>query len=168
MNVLITHIIKQLIEIQKGSPWIGSSYHSKLNKIEDLLVFKSPIENLHSIAEIISHLTLWRNEAILKIKTGKGSKTDDCEENWLTNEKLKTKGWTKIKLEYDNSLSELIDLLKKKEDGFLNEKYYDTDFKGIYEYSFLINGMLHHDIYHLGQLGIIIKYLKDKAIANKL
>ncbi|MFK7750674.1 MAG: DinB family protein [Kordia sp.] len=158
---IINHIIEQLTEIQDGKIWIGSSYHSKLSKVDESLVFTRPIEGLHSIAEIISHLTLWRNEAILKIKTGKGSKTDDCEENWLTNEKLKPKGWTKIKSEYDNSLTELISLLKEKEDTFLDEEYYDTDFKGNYPYNFVIKGMLHHDIYHLGQLGIIIKYLKE-------
>ncbi len=160
MNTLINHIIKQLIEIQHGKIWIGSSYESKLNSIDDELVFVRPIKDLHSIAEIFSHLTLWRNEALLKIKTGKGSKTDDCEENWLTNEKLRIKGWTNIKSEFDNSLTQLISLLEEKDDTFLDKEYYDTDFKGNYKYSFLINGMLHHDIYHLGQLGIIIKYLK--------
>ncbi|MEB3345136.1 DinB family protein [Aquimarina gracilis] len=161
MNILINNIIEQLVEIQNGKIWIGSSYDSKLNGIDDNLVFVRPIKNLHSIAEIISHLTLWRNEAILKIKTGKGSKTDDCEENWLTNEKLKAKGWDKIKSEYDNTLTELITLLKRKDDSFLKKEYYDTDFKGNYEYRFLLNGMLHHDIYHLGQLGIITKYLNQ-------
>ena len=97
----------------------------------------------------------------MKIQTGKGSKTDDCEENWLTNDKLEILGWDNIKSAYDKTLSELIDLLKSKDDEFLNEQYYDTDFKDNYEYSFVINGMLHHDIYHLGQLGIIIKYLKE-------
>ena len=166
MKTLINNIIEQLLEIQNGKIWIGSSYDSKLSRINNNLVFTRPIANLHSIAEIISHLTLWRNEAILKIKTGEGSKTDDCEENWLTNETLKTKGWARIKSEYDHSLTELIDLLKEKEDTFLNETYYDTDFKGTYEYRFLLNGMLHHDIYHLGQLGIIIKYL-IKTTADK-
>ncbi|WP_298515614.1 DinB family protein [uncultured Kordia sp.] len=157
---IIDEIIAQLNEIQQGKIWIGSSYQSKLSTIDDSLVFTRPMENLHSIAEIISHLTLWRKEAILKIKTGTGSKTDDCEENWLPNEKLKLKGWLSIKSEYDDTLTELIYLLKEKEDAFLQEEYYDTDFKGKYPYRFLINGMLHHDIYHLGQLGIIIKYLK--------
>ena len=50
---------------------------------------------------------------------------------------------------------------KSKDDEFLNEQYYDTDFKDNYEYRFVINGMPHHEIYHLGQLGIIIKYLKE-------
>ncbi len=161
MRYLIQHIIKQYKEIQNGKLWIGSTFTSKLNQVDENMVFKRPITGLHSIAEIISHLTLWRKETILKIQTGKGSKTDDCEENWLSNEKLEPLGWQYIKSEYDKTLIELIHLLQSKEDGFLNEEYYDTDFKGNYTYSFVINGMLHHDIYHLGQLGIIIKYLKE-------
>lgn len=160
MNIIITHLVLQLQDIQKGKLWMGDSYLCKLNKINDSLVFDRPLPELHSIAEIYSHVTLWRKEAILKIKTGTGSKTDDCEENWLPLDKLKAKGWETIKDEYDSSLKELIQLLQQKEDSFLDELYYDTDFKGDYPYSFLINGMLHHDIYHLGQLGIIIKYLK--------
>lgn len=160
MNTIIKHIIQQYQEIQQGKPWIGSTYTSKLNRVDENDFFIRPFEDLHSIAEIISHLTLWRKETILKIQTGKGSKTDDCEENWLSNDKLKSLGWQYIKSEYDNTLSDLIDLLQSKDDTFLDENYYDTDFKGDYPYSFIINGMLHHDLYHLGQIGIIIKYLK--------
>ncbi len=160
MRYLIENIIQQLEEIQNGKLWIGSNFDSKLNQVDENSAFLRPIENLHSVAEIISHLTLWRKETILKIQTEKGSKTDNCEENWLANDKLKILGWDSIKSEYDKTLSELIDLLKSKDDEFLDEQYYDTDFKDNYKYRFVINGMLHHDIYHLGQLGIIIKYLK--------
>ncbi|WP_299685560.1 DinB family protein [uncultured Dokdonia sp.] len=161
MNQVIQHIIQQYKEVQHGKLWIGSTFTSKLNQVDTSMVFKRPITGLHSIAEIISHLTLWRKETILKIQTGTGSKTDDCEENWLPNDQLAKKGWLHIKSEYDNTLSELIDLLASKDDDFLNTTYYDTDFKDTYEYRFVINGMLHHDLYHLGQLGIIIKYLKE-------
>ncbi len=152
-------MIEELNDIQNGKIWIGSSFEKKLHAIDENLVFIRPIEHMHSIAEIISHLTLWRKEAILKIETGTGSKTDDCEENWLPNSRLEKKGWTTIKLEYDNILTELIALLKEKNDLFLKKEYYDTDFKGNYTYRFLLSGMLHHDIYHLGQIGYIIKYL---------
>ena len=160
MNTLIQHLITELTDIQQGKNWIGSSYAKKLQDIDPDQVFVRPIEGLHSIAEIISHLTLWRQEAVLKIQTGTGSKTDDCEENWLNNEQLKPKGWVAIKSAYDDSLTELIGLLKDKDDEFLTQEYYDTDFKGQYTYQWLLTGMLHHDIYHLGQLGIIIKFLK--------
>ena len=160
MRTLIEYVIQQYQDVQNGKLWIGSTFDSKLNQVDEKLVFTRPIKGMHSIAEIISHLTLWRKETILKIQTGQGSKTDDCEENWLDNNKLRLLGWEHIKSEYARTLTELIDLLKSKNDDFLSQQYFDTDFKGYYEYSFVINGMLHHDIYHLGQLGIIIKYLK--------
>ncbi|NDV43392.1 DinB family protein [Flagellimonas sediminis] len=162
MNPLIQYTIAQFEEIQDGYPWVGNSFASKLADVDADLVFKRPLEGLHSIAETISHLTFWRKEALLKIKTGQGSKTDDCPENWLPNDILKQKGWEQIQKEYDDTLKELITLLKNKEDAFLSQTYYDIDFKGDYTYSFLVNGMLHHDVYHLGQLGLIIKFLKEK------
>lgn len=163
MKTVLKHCIAQLEEIQEGKPWIGSSYTSKLKNIHEQWLFVRPMEGMHSIAEIFSHCTLWRKEAILKINTGKGSKTDDCEENWLSNTQLKAMGWATINMEYKTSLAKLIEVLEQKEDKFLDETYYDTDFKDTYPYRFLINGMLHHDIYHLGQLGIILKYLKKHS-----
>lgn len=159
MNSVINHIIGQLTEIQNGKPWIGSTYESKLKEIDADFAFVKPHEDLHSIAEILSHLTFWREEALLKIKTGTGSKTDECEENWLPLETLRAKGWTRIKSEHEQSLSELLELLRDKDDDFLDQDYYDTDFKGRFNYGFLINGMLHHDLYHLGQLGTTIRHL---------
>ncbi len=166
MNYLLPYIIQQYKDVQNGTLWIGSTIGSKLNQIDEQMVFTRPLESLHSIAEIISHLTLWRKETILKIQTGKGSKTDDCAENWLPNDQLEPKGWHRIKSEYDDTLIALIALLDSKDDAFLEEKYYDTDFKGHYPYRFIIDGMLHHDLYHLGQLGIIIKHLTMHGDAN--
>ncbi len=159
MNNAISNIITQLEEIHSGKPWIGGTFERKLNQVDGAEYFKRPIEGLHSIAEIINHLTLWRCEAILKIETGQGSKTDDCEENWLSNDKLEAIGWENLKSTYDKSLEDLIELLKSKNDDFLDELYYDTDFKGEYTYGWLLNGMTQHDAYHLGQIGIIVKYL---------
>ncbi len=162
MRILIQEIVNQLLAIQEAKTWIGENFSKKLDMVDETEVFTRPLPDLHSIAEIISHLTTWRKETILKIKTGKGSLTDDSEENWLTNDILIKLGWNNILQQYRNSLLELLSLLEKKEDSFLVEKYYDTDFKGMYEYRFVLNGMLHHDIYHLGQLGIIIKFLNAK------
>lgn len=164
MKVVLEYIITQLLSTQEGKVWVGSTYESKLKNINEQNAFIKPLSDLHSIAEIISHLATWQKETILKVQTGKASLTDDSEENWYPNEKLKEKTWASILNEYKASLAELIELLKTKEDSFLNEQYYDTDFKGNFPYSFVINGMLHHNIYHLGQIGIIIKYLKKSNL----
>lgn len=163
--MVIEHIIQQLLDNQNGKVWIGSNYERKLGDINEDNAFIRPLPDLRSVAEIISHLTTWQKETILKIETGKGRLTDDCEENWYPNEKLKQKTWAKIWHEYQTSLTKLIEILKTKEDNFLNKLYYDTDFQGNYPYSFVINGMLYHNIYHLGQLGVIVKYLKKMGLS---
>lgn len=160
-RAVIQSIVDQLKDVQSGKLWMGGNYERKLAQVDEVSAFKRPIKDLHSVAEIISHLTLWRKETLLKVKTGEGSKTDECEENWLDNDALQRVGWQSLLQEYQNTLTELIELLATKDDRFLEEKYYGTDFKGDYPYSFVLQGMLHHDIYHLGQLGLIIKFLKN-------
>ena len=122
--------------------------------------FFDQVKGMNSIAELISHLTTWRYETILKIKTGKGSITDNDPSNWKTIQLLKKQGKEEILLKHNESLLELIKLLKKENDIFLGKLYYDTDFENNYPYSFLIQGMLHHDIYHLGQIRLSIKCLR--------
>lgn len=87
---------------------------------------------------------------------------DSCPQNWPTNQELREIGWSQLVWEYQESLNDIIELLRNKNDAFLEEQYEDQDYKGLYNYSFLINGLLHHDIYHLGQLGIVIKLIKEK------
>ena len=58
MKKVIENIIGQFEEIQQGKPWIGSTYQKKLNQVNEDEYFIRPIPDLHSVSEIISHLTL--------------------------------------------------------------------------------------------------------------
>jgi hypothetical protein len=165
-TAVINHIIQQLQEVHNGKLWMGDTFQQKIKSVTSDEAFMRPLPNLHSVAELIAHLTAWRKDAILKIKDGKGQLFDSDPSNWMPNLELKEIGWSQLIQEYEGSLNAIIDLLQSKNDGFLEEQYQDQDYKGYYEYSFLINGLLHHDLYHLGQLGIIIKIIKEKDRAN--
>ena len=160
MNTLLANYISQLKNVQEGKLWMGENYSQKLATLDVQDAFRRPLPELHSPAEMISHLTVWREEALLKLKYGRGSLTDERPENWKSNEDLKPLHWEELKHSYDKSLQDLVDILETKDDTFLDDSYYDPDFKGQFSYRFLIEGMLHHDIYHLGQLGIILKLLR--------
>lgn len=155
----LNHILCQLKDVQNGKLWMGKNFSSRLERITDKEAFIRPVENMHAIAELLSHLTAWRKDAVMKIRTGDGQLTEDQKENWLPLEELVARGWSSIKSDYEQSLVDLLESLESKDDGFLDGTYYDKDYKGDYTYRFLLNGLLHHDIYHLGQLGITIKYL---------
>ncbi|MGS2741062.1 DinB family protein [Sinomicrobium sp. M5D2P17] len=141
---------------------MGDNFEKKINSITEQQAFTKPSLTLHSVAELVAHLTAWSDDLILKIRNGTGQLLDDDEQNWPDNDKLKKQGWKEIMQKYQDSLAQVIVLLKEKDDSFLNEKYYDQDFKAEYDYSFAVNGMLQHNIYHLGQIGIIIKLIKEK------
>ncbi len=161
LNPLISSLINQLQEIQSGNPWLGVNFEKKIKLLNEEGFFLKPNET-HSVAEILSHLTVWRKDIIIKITTGQGSITDCDPSNWPNNEALKKLGWKNIIAEYKSTLATIIDLLKDKNDEFLNERYFDIDFKGSYSYSFALYGLLHHDIYHLGQIGILISMMEKK------
>lgn len=161
MNKQINSISRQLREVHYGVIWAGSSYSKKLSAITENQVFIRPLPSFHSIAEILAHIISWRKDAIIKLKTGKGELTDAHPEVWRSNEELKAIGWEKIREEDNSTLEELLELLSEKDDSFLDDLYYDPEFAGNYPYSFVLEGMLHHDIYHLGQIGLVIKLLKE-------
>ncbi len=162
-NRIIDHVIEQLQEVQNGKLWMGDTFRKKLDSITAEQAFTRPLPNLHSVAELLAHLTAWKKDAILKVKNGIGVLKADEEGNWPGHKTLKEIGWKNLIAEYESSHLELINLLGEKDDSFLQESYEDQDFKSTFNYSFVIDGILHHDLYHLGQMGIVIKLIKEKA-----
>lgn len=157
MKVLIENLIEQFTDVRRGKLWMGENYETKLSRLKGDLPFTRPEPGLHCAAEIVAHLTAWRRDALLKIETGKGRLRDHNVENWPSVAQLREIGWAQLLREFDQSLEAVLDLLRQRDDAFLTETYYDQDYGGDYPYSYLIQGLLHHDIYHLGQLGIILK-----------
>lgn len=158
---IIEHILQQLLELQSGKLWMGNNFETKINSINEKQALAKPSPTIHSVAELVAHLTAWSDDLILKIKDGEGQLRDDDNRNWPDNNDLKKLGWDKICQNYRDSLNQVIALLKEKDDFFLSEKYYDQDFEAEFDYSYAINGVLQHNIYHLGQMGIIIKLVKE-------
>lgn len=156
-NKLIQNIISQLLDIQERENWLDENFKKKIEGIREDKVFERPLPELHSIAELISHVLVWRVESIRKIKDMGANLTMDSPDNWRTNEQLKEVGWLNLKNEFYQSTYMLIEILEDKDDTFLKKKYRDG-----YSFKYLIEGLIHHDLYHLGQLGITVKYLNLK------
>ena len=161
-KILINEFIEQWRKVQEGRLWMGNHFQQKLEMISEDMAFTRPLPSLHSPAEIVAHLLAWRLDAIEKIKSGRGHLMEEHEANWPTNEELRKKTWKQLVNQYHASQNEIMFLLRDKNDDFLEETYEDQDFAGRFSYSFMLNGLLQHDVYHLGQLGIIIKLLEEQ------
>lgn len=164
MNTKIIDIISQFNAIYEGELWIGTNLKDKISGITENTAFIRPIPQIHSIAEIIAHLTIWNQDIAYKIKNKRGNLLSNCPKNWRSNKALLKIGWLQLITDYEQSILEIVVLLGSKNDTFLKESYDDIDFKREKTFQFALEGLLHHTIYHLGQIGISIKLL----ISNEL
>lgn len=156
-NTLIANITQQLQDIQDGENWLDENFKKKIEPISEKQAFTRPIPQMHSVAELISHLIEWRKESIRKLKGGKAKLSVESSENWRSNKELRKVGWNKLKSEFYKSQQELIQLIADKPDDYLDKEY-----RNQYKFRYLIDGLVHHDLYHLGQIGITIKFLNLK------
>jgi len=152
-RILIDDLIEQFHEIYNGAPWLDETIYKKLERVDETTAFERPLPNLHSVGEIMSHLVVWRNEITNRLNGQERKLLVTSPENWLSNKDLKIAGWKKLHQSFMQSQDQILDLLKRKDDSFLDEPYADRNFK------YLVEGLIHHDIYHLGQIGIVIKLL---------
>ncbi|WPR76831.1 DinB family protein [Algoriphagus sp. NG3] len=136
-------------------PWLGVNFVDKLAQIspEEAVYKFSP--NTNSIWEILNHLISWREIVLEGIHRNTYSVPDhnfflpikdSSEEEWnLTLDRLRAsqESW----LEYFSSLDE----------GILDNKFGDQT----YTYYELVLGVLHHDIYHLGQIALLARIVSE-------
>ena len=156
-QVLIKNIIRQLHEIQEGSLWFDQCIKDKIDTLSDAEAFARPIPQVHSVAEHISHMLEWRKECLLRFK---GQRTDlmNSADDWKDDIELKKMGWVNLKTLFYESTITLINALQNQNDTYLETMFADTD----YNFHYIIEGIIQHDIYHLGQIGITIKLLNQK------
>jgi uncharacterized damage-inducible protein DinB len=154
-NTLIENYICQLIAINDGSPWIDENFKKKIEGLSEEDAFMKPLPEVHSVAELISHLLQWRIAALKAFAGNRYESIFELPANWKNNEQLRQMGWAKLRDEFYKSHQEIIGLLEKQNDNWLENIYADG-----YNLNYLLAGMLHHDLYHLGQIGITVKLLK--------
>ena len=154
-DILVKDILRQLRELQEGSLWFDQSLKDKLSGLTEEEAFSRPLPDIHSVAEHVSHILEWRKEALRRFEM-KSTDLMNSPDDWKDNATLRNMGWDRLKeLLYEST--ELLDqVLQGKDDTYLTTRFQGTD----YNFHYIIEGILQHDLYHLGQIGITLKLLR--------
>lgn len=155
----IDALANQFESIYRGEPWLDETFAKKLGSLSETQAFARPLPMLHSVAEIISHLLVWRNEVIHRLQGNPAQLSVNHPANWKDSEELKTEGWEILQQQFDDSQERLLTLLRENDDSFLEQEYKQSTATDPYRY--YLEGLLHHDCYHPGQVGLIIKMLSE-------
>ena len=144
MKKQIQLILNELHVSFEGKPWFGGSLLNKLNLIDYRLV-NNTFLNSNSIAMLVNHMIQWRDFAIKKLQ---GNEPYDIPLNsdmdWPQISVTTLKEWNNLLDKLKHSQAELIQLIKEKDDVYLNEICLGK----AYTNHFLLMGVIQHDIYH--------------------
>ncbi len=161
-NTLIKNIVSQFRDIQEQELRLDENFRKKIDRLPEKLAFERPIPELHSVAELISHILVWRRDCIAKLQGRDSTLTMEGPENWLTNEVLRVRGWETLTSEFYQSQKDIIELIENETDAYLEQEYTDG-----FRFKHLLEGLIHHDLYHLGQIGIVIKLLTKNVMQRR-
>ena len=155
MNKEVQSIIRNLQNTLSGQPWFGRALYPILEEVDISKVYIKPNNSEHSLIELLYHMMTWVDFTLKRIQ-----KDDDMD--LAVFEKMdwrvinpKTHSWKKGLAELKAIHKKIVTLLEKKDDSFLKEK---VDYRK-YNFRFLLNGLIQHNIYHLGQVAYVKKLL---------
>jgi len=156
-NTTIHNLTRQLSDTMDGEPWIDETYSKKITTLTEEQAYTRPHPDVHSVAELVSHVLVWRYSVLSILKGSTRTITMDSPDNWKDNDTLRKEGWTELKEELYKSQQDIIAFLEQQDDDYLQK----LDKEG-HSYLYYAEGLIHHDMYHLGQIGLVIKMLSPR------
>jgi len=153
----ISHYIEQLKDAYDGEPWFGRNAKQLLSEIGEDKAFVRPNDQ-HSLLELVWHMATWREFTINCIQPSQGLNLKHFEElDWRQLDHNNRALWKEGLQKLHDTQQQLISILQQQDDTILEENVRERN----YNYRKLINGVIQHDIYHLGQIAYIMKMQKN-------
>ena len=156
MNKEVLSIAKSFEDTLGKQPWFGRAVYEILGEVDEEKANTKPNGTEHSMIDLLWHMNTWAEFTLgsLENRTVEEMKTIEAND-WRTIDP-KTHTWQKGVEQLKASHNKIIELLKQKEDdNFLG----DIVPLRKYNFRFLLNGLIQHNIYHLGQVAYLKKML---------
>ena len=155
MNKELQSIIRSLDNTLDGSPWYGRPVYQILGEVESSVAYEKTSPASHSLIDLLYHMLTWAEFTLKRIEK-------DQINDLAAFEKLDWRQIDPMLHDWDEGLAalvathqQIIAILQTKTDDFLEEK---VDYRE-YNFRFLLNGLIQHNIYHLGQVALLKKIL---------
>jgi uncharacterized damage-inducible protein DinB len=142
-----------LLQAMNGEAWHGPAVFELLKDIPAEKATSHPIEDVHSIWELVEHMTTWQ-KVITKRMEGEDYEPSD-EENFPDENADLSDSWEKAIEE----LYRTYQLLREKLIQFPDEKLEEIVPGKHYTHYIQLHGLIQHNLYHAGQIAILKKLI---------
>jgi len=160
MKTTLSSYIRQLRNNYNGSPWYGDSLLQKLENVSEAEAFAVPTPGAHSPAQQVAHILVWRRLLLERLKGNNDFQIQvNSAKDWSPAELLRQKSWSGLLAELSANQSELLRLLEAETDELLKRPLPD----GQHAFELLLEGVVAHDVYHTGQIGLTLALLRSMS-----
>lgn len=154
----IARLIDELEREHQGDPWHGSPLRDLLRGVTCEVAAAHPIRNVHSVWEIVLHMTAWKNEVRRRL-SGAPAGTPQ-EGDWPDVPAPTPEAWTAALDGLEHAHRSLVDAIRQLPEDRLYQPTNDPRDRetgaGVTHYV-LLHGIVQHDVYHAGQIAIVRK-----------
>ena len=156
MIMIFSELKKQLNDHYDGKPWYGPNLKDSLESLNNAQITKKV--GRHSIKELVAHMINWRQFAIEKLTQNKEFDIKiNSDQDWVPEELLREISWANLLEILQITQQNLIKAIDKIDNEFLHQIIPGRE----YDFQHLLFGIIQHDIYHLGQINLIKRYLSN-------
>jgi uncharacterized damage-inducible protein DinB len=150
-------------QTQAGKPWYGPAITQVVEGLTVQQAAARPIPGAHSIWEIVLHMTGWVREVRRRLDQGHPRMPDDGD--WPEAPHPSEGNWWQSLDELQSAHAELREALQKFPESKLSENVgtaSDQSLGSGVSYAVMLQGLLQHDAYHLGQVALLKRALEGK------
>lgn len=156
-------LVNEFAAIQSGDPWYGASIDSVLAGVTAEVAAAHPLPGAHSIWELVLHMTGWVRE--VERRLAKGGWQNPVAGDWPAAPAPTAANWSQAVRALEQAHTSLRATLAGVSPGRLGERVgseRDPAAGTGVTCEEMLQGLLQHDAYHLGQVSLL-----KKAIASR-
>ncbi len=142
----------QMRRAYDGGAWHGPSVVELLNEVPEIRAFDHPIAGAHSAAELVAHLAHWKH--VVQRRTEGDTVADAGAHDWRPLDPATT-SWADLRQRLAAAHGSLVARVEGLDPARLDEP---VPGQAISIYV-MLHGAVQHDLYHAGQLALLLKAL---------
>ena len=156
MNKQTQALIKSFEDTLSGQPWFGRAVYEILGEADESKLYTKPNGTEHSMIDLLWHMNTWAEFVLGSLEKRSAEDMKAIEANDWREIDLNTHTWKKGLEQLKATHNRILEILKQKtDDDFLAEIVPLRKFN----FRYMLNGLIQHNIYHLGQVAYVKKML---------
>jgi len=156
----VERIADQLKRAYAGPAWHGSSLTELLNGVDAARAAAHPLPGAHSVWEIVLHIAAW-DTAVRQRLARDRAEIYKTELDWPHVADTSEAAWQQALATLARAHDELLAAINTLDDARLDEPILE----GMPSTYVTLHGVVQHDLYHAGQIALLLKATDQRAAA---